>query len=189
MTTTTVCGYTNCKLMRQGAEARLYETDYLDMRVVLKERFAKSYRHVTLDDKLTSSRLLSEARISVKCRKAGVDTPCILQCDVKQRYICMEKINGNTVGEMLHSKMSSEDETIMLRSVGLAIAKIHDAGVIHGDLTTSNMMLRENHVDQICVIDFGLSTNSMLIEDRAVDMYVLERAFIASHPDAEQQVS
>ena len=37
------------------------------------------------------------------------------------------------------------------------IGKLHTSGIIHGDLTTSNMLLREN--DGTCVlIDFGLAT-------------------------------
>lgn len=56
---------------------------------------------------------------------------------------------------------------------------IDNSGVIHGDLTTSNMIYKD---DQIYLIDFGLSYVKTSIEDRAVDLYVLERAFISTHP-------
>jgi len=39
------------------------------------------------------------------------------------------------------------------------------------------------------MIDFGLSSNSTMIEDRAVDLYVLERAFISTHPNTQDKVS
>jgi tRNA A-37 threonylcarbamoyl transferase component Bud32 len=35
------------------------------------------------------------------------------------------------------------------------------------------------------LIDFGLSYVSTLVEDKAVDLYVLERAFASTHPDSE----
>ena len=89
--------------------------------------------------------------------------------------------------------------------IGVEIAKMHLADVVHGDLTTSNMMLRLPKPDQsttelvsyfrfpVCqlnslaqvLIDFGLSYVSTLAEDKAVDLYVLERAFASTHPDSE----
>jgi tRNA A-37 threonylcarbamoyl transferase component Bud32 len=36
------------------------------------------------------------------------------------------------------------------------------------------------------VIDFGLASVSKLNEDRAVDLYVLERAFLSTHPNSEK---
>jgi len=74
--------------------------------------------------------------------------------------------------------------------IGTEIAKMHLANVIHGDLTTSNMMLRRRPPNchppaEIVLIDFGLTSTSGLPEDKAVDLYVLERAFSSTHPDSE----
>ncbi|GAA6008014.1 hypothetical protein JCM10207_006999 [Rhodosporidiobolus poonsookiae] len=97
------------------------------------------------------------------------------------------------IGELL--RQQGVDEDLMLRSIGLELAKMHLADIIHGDLTTSNMMVRlfseerrragggrENEVFEIVLIDFGLSTSSPMAEERAVDLYVLERAFSSTHP-------
>jgi TP53 regulating kinase-like protein len=85
----------------------------------------------------------------------------------------------------------------IMRRVGAAVGKLHRTGIVHGDLTTSNMMLRpadggetkserERLLDgEIVLIDFGLATQSTAEEDRAVDLYVLERAFGSTHPRAE----
>lgn len=77
----------------------------------------------------------------------------------------------------------------MCRSIGTALGKMHDAGVVHGDLTTSNIMVKDTPgVEpgfQIVMIDFGLGTMQPHIEDKAVDLYVLERAFISTHPGCE----
>eukprot|EP01034_Spumella_vulgaris_P025944 gene25944-32454_t len=71
--------------------------------------------------------------------------------------------------------------------VGSAIGKMHDADVVHGDLTTSNFIVREPA--DATIIDFGLGTMKPTIEDKAVDLYVLERAFVSTHPGSEYVVA
>ncbi|KAF4622128.1 hypothetical protein D9613_009468 [Agrocybe pediades] len=77
----------------------------------------------------------------------------------------------------------------LMQLIGTELAKMHLADIIHGDLTTSNMMLRRTSAEdagpELVLIDFGLSYHSTLIEDKAVDLYVLERAFASTHPDSE----
>ncbi|OCB91586.1 hypothetical protein A7U60_g1157 [Sanghuangporus baumii] len=90
----------------------------------------------------------------------------------------------------------SLDHSELMRLIGTEIARMHKVDVIHGDLTTSNMMLRNRPQcltppdgskgsAEIVLIDFGLSFISTLAEDKAVDLYVLERAFASTHPDSE----
>lgn len=69
-------------------------------------------------------------------------------------------------------------------SIGNAISKLHSQ-IIHGDLTTSNIMISNNHnEDRVIFIDFGLSySDSLTIEDKAVDLYVLERSLEVTHPN------
>ena len=74
------------------------------------------------------------------------------------------------------------------QKMGEAIAKMHDANIMHGDLTTSNMMIRSGS-ESLVMIDFGLSFISAMSEDRAVDLYVLERAFQSTHPLHDHVVS
>ncbi len=65
---------------------------------------------------------------------------------------------------------------------------MHEAGVVHGDLTTSNIMIKNDENHSIVFIDFGLASTQPNIEDKAVDLYVLERAFISTHPGCELMV-
>jgi TP53 regulating kinase-like protein len=60
------------KLIKQGAEAKLYEGTYLGRPTIVKERFKKSYRHVDLDNHLTKERMKSEARAVLRCKLAGI---------------------------------------------------------------------------------------------------------------------
>lgn len=80
---------------------------------------------------------------------------------------------------------------MLAQQVGAAIGKMHDADIVHGDLTTSNLMVqdKEDGTSQVVVIDFGLGMMKPTIEDKAVDLYVLERAFISTHPESEYVVA
>eukprot|EP01133_Synstelium_polycarpum_P011961 gene11961-13941_t len=181
-------------LLSQGAEARTYSFMYNGLDSIVKERFAKTYRLAVLDAKISGKRLLMEVRALNKCRRSGVTVPAIYFVDPVVNRIYMERIDGETVRQYLMDKGESTDDTIrqqverVCTDIGRDIAKMHTVGVIHGDLTTSNMMLRRdsNNSDlSVVFIDFGLSYISLLTEDKAVDLYVLERAFVSTHPNSE----
>ena len=59
-----------------------------------------------------------------------------------------------------------------------------DAALVHGDLTTSNFMVDEE--PRVFVLDFGLAYYGGDVEDCAVDLYVLERAMLSTHPRSEK---
>jgi TP53 regulating kinase-like protein len=44
-------------------------------------------------------------------------------------------------------------------------------------------------IGELYLIDFGLSFVSGKLEDKAVDIYVLKRAFISTHPGSEELVN
>eukprot|EP00903_Cladosiphon_okamuranus_P019897 g18288.t1 len=179
------------ELLSQGAEARVFETTFCGRPAVVKERFRKTYRLPALEEKLTSRRTLQEARCMLKVRKAGGRTPCLYQLDSANTKICMEKINGVTAKAFLLDCFQKGDTATALRiagEIGSMVAKMHDAQVVHGDLTTSNFMVRSGS-EEVVAIDFGLASSQPLPEDKAVDLYVLERAFISTHEDSESLVN
>ncbi|KAM9956520.1 hypothetical protein ACTFIR_003238 [Dictyostelium discoideum] len=176
-------------LISQGAEAKTYETDLYGLKCIVKERFSKAYRHPILDQKISSKRILQEVRSLNKCKKKGIQVPSLYLVDIGNNRIYMEFIKGETVKHYLYKNQESiqhqnQIESIM-KELGNQIGIIHEMNVIHGDLTTSNMLLRES-TNELVFIDFGLSYTSNSIEDKAVDLYVLERAFISTHPNSEQ---
>jgi TP53 regulating kinase-like protein len=81
-----------------------------------------------------------------------------------------------------NKKADSEAVSKLMKQIGTAVARLHDGGLVHGDLTTSNMIVREGD-GQLVLIDFGLSHLSKLPEDKGVDLYVLERALLSTHSD------
>ncbi|CAJ0836950.1 10657_t:CDS:2 [Entrophospora sp. SA101] len=166
-------------LIKQGAEARIYIATFLTRKTIVKERFKKTYRHPILDKKLTSKRVVQEARCLFKCYKSGINTPVLYFVDLKNSTIYMEFVEGKTIKDIIISLDPTNNQ-----HKGESLAKMHLIDVIHGDLTTSNLMLRENS-EGLAIIDFGLSYVSNLPEDKAVDLYVLEKSFQSTHPTHE----
>ena len=83
--------------------------------------------------------------------------------------------------------LKHSSDTIMA-TIGSSIGSMHLADVIHGDLTTSNMLLRaptSSSPPSIVLIDFGLSYIANGVEEKAVDLYVLERALSSTHPEED----
>ena len=196
-------------LITQGAEGRVYKTTYLtpSQPCALKYRPPKPWRHPTLDQRLTRHRILSEARILAKCRRDGLRVPAVYAVDEAAGWLMLEWIDGEPVRRSINARLGRRTEGIeadaelaaLMRKLGAAVGQMHATGIVHGDLTTSNIMLRpwpaqaaNGHSDEgaslegdIVIIDLGLASGSVSDEDRAVDLYVLERAFGSTHPRAE----
>eukprot|EP00037_Helgoeca_nana_P015538 m.145268 g.145268 ORF g.145268 m.145268 type:complete len:216 (+) comp23065_c0_seq3:435-1082(+) len=173
-------------VLAQGAEAKVYIDRFLGRDVIVKERFPKRYRHPELDAKLTKQRILGEVRAIARCKDVGVATPSIFFVDLSGGKIFMEYLDGAvTVKEHLYTHgVATATHTVILRQIGETLSRLHTSNIIHGDLTTSNMMLRAETATLV-MIDFGLSAVSTSAEDKAVDLYVLERAFASTHPQSE----
>ncbi|XP_044069242.1 EKC/KEOPS complex subunit TP53RK [Siniperca chuatsi] len=182
------------ELIKQGAEARVYRAEFLGKPTIVKERFPKRYRHPVLDEKLTHRRTVQEVRSILRCRRAGISAPVVYFVDYTSHCIFLEEIVGSsTVRDHIASTQQSDsckepELERLAEKVGQILARMHDEDVIHGDLTTSNMLLRcgqEDGESDLVLIDFGLSYISALPEDKGVDLYVLEKAFLSTHPNTE----
>ena len=150
----------------QGAEAIIREKD----NIIIKERFRKTYRIEELDQKLRKKRTKREARFMEKLPIPG---PKFISMDDKNMILEMEHIKGDIVKNILEKK----DYKKICREIGKKIAILHNQGMIHADLTTSNMILK----DEIYLIDFGLSFFSEKTEDKAVDLHLLKQALESKH--------
>lgn len=180
-------------MIKQGAEARVYRGTFLGRSVIIKERFPKLYRHPEVDEKLTRRRTTQEVRSILRCRRAGINAPVVYFVDYTTHCIFLEDIiHSVSVRDHIASAQASEQNPQHLQTladkIGEILAQMHDEDVIHGDLTTSNMLLVSGAEDQnikLVLIDFGLSYISALPEDKGVDLYVLEKAFLSTHPKTE----
>ena len=150
---------------------------------MVKERFKKAYRHPTLDARLTAQRLRQEVRSMLRARKLGVTTPVLYHVDATTASIYMQKVEGQSLKATLQAGGATANPlpfVELVKALGVEVAHLHDGGIVHGDLTTSNVLVRSEL--PLVIIDFGLSSFSIQSEDRAVDLYVLERAFSSAHP-------
>lgn len=173
------------ELYKQGAESKIFFTSYLDQKAIIKERFSKKYRNKILDQTIRKERTKAEAKAILKCKQAGIATPVIYSLNLDSCKIMMENINGITINEYLtnlNTNKQNDDSmavTKLLTDIGEIVGKMHFNGVFHGDLTTSNILKKEDGT--LVLIDFGLSHFNPSVEDKAVDLYVLERAFVSTH--------
>jgi TP53 regulating kinase-like protein len=196
--------------------------------IVCKERFSKAYRHPDLDAKLTKSRCRSEAKILEKCTtKSKIRVPKVIRISPPDLYL--EYFIGPSVKAYLQEErqkdqkqkkeQNGEDVVVVATTIiksnildlaqqmGQLVGRLHNIGIVHGDLTTSNMMVLEVNGDssnknetnnddkkddgsssslssfEVALIDFGLSKSTFSVEEQAVDLYVLERALLSTHPE------
>jgi len=162
---------------RIGAEARLDSSTWMGRKVVLKQRVVKGYRHPVLDKALQSVRIKNEVRLMLDARKAGIPIPVIYSVDLSDNRIVMEEIEGMRVKDALE-QMPEEEARKVCEKIGAVAGRLHMSDIVHGDLTTSNMLLEG---DRIVVIDFSLGSRSSELEDKGVDMHLLEEAFHSAH--------
>ena len=164
-------------IIAQGAEAKIHRGQWHGREVIIKERVSKAYRPRELDNRLRNSRLKAEAQLISQARKAGVRTPIIYDIDLENSSITMEFIDGPTAKTVLQN---SDDRKTLATRIGQRIGQLHNADLIHGDLTTSNMIFIDN---EPCFIDFGLGEKSPEPEKKGVDMHLLKEALSSAHSE------
>lgn len=159
------------KILSQGAEAKII----LQKEFVIKDRISKSYRHKELDKQIRKQRTKSETKLLEKASKI-INTP---KPEISKEFnkIKIPFIKGKKLSEHL-DKFPIKKQKEIMKKVGNSIAKLHKNDIIHGDLTTSNIILKK---DKVFFIDFGLGFISKKIEDKAVDLHLLHQALEAKH--------
>jgi len=157
-------------LIIQCAEAIVELKDDL----VYKRRIKKRYRVNEIDKRIRKERTKSEAKLISEARRKGVPTPIIF--DVRDYELVMERIEGDLAREVI-------DEAISER-IGELVGILHRNGIIHGDLTTSNIIVGLDKI--IYFIDFGLSFIESSTETRGVDVHVFFQSLRGMHESHDQ---
>jgi len=157
----------------QGAEA----TVSIDGDRVTKERAPRSYRHPRLDEGLRTERTRQEGRLTSEARRRGVPTPLVLDVDPEHARIVFQRVGESDLREALTAATVS--------AVGGHLARIHDAGFVHGDPTTRNARVAHDG-DRVFLIDFGLGYYTDEPEDHAMDLHVLAQALAGTADEPEE---
>ena len=121
---------------------------------------------------------MHEPHIIHKAKEAGVPTPTIFMVDVADTNIVMEFVEGKQVKEVLDN-VSKEERLSLCKLIGRMIGRLHNHGIIHGDLTTSNMILTP--YGKVVFVDFGLSERSIELEPKGVDLHLMKRTLHSTH--------
>lgn len=165
-------------LIKKGAEASIYLEEWFGRKVILKRRHPKKYRVPELDKILQIRRTKHEPQMIHKAKEAGVPTPIIFLVDLEETTIIMEFVEGKQIKQILND-LPNEERTRLCHEIGRLIGRLHRSGIIHGDLTTSNMILTPH--GSIVFVDFGLSEQSVELEARGVDLHLMKRALTSTH--------
>jgi TP53 regulating kinase-like protein len=149
---------------------------------VRKDRIEKAYRHPQIDQEIRKSRTKHEAKLLHKAKEFGVSVPDILNLNKKlepaDKFVLeIEYIDGERLSEKLNG-YTKEKQMKTMEKLGSEVAIMHKNDIIHGDLTTSNVILKNS---KIYIIDFGLGFFSKKVEDKAVDLHLIKQALEAKH--------
>ena len=165
-------------LFKKGAEASLYLADWHERKAIIKTRIPKKYRPAALDEQIRTYRTIHEAQLMHEAKVAGVPAPLIYMVNVPEATIIMECIEGQQVKQLLNGAPQERRHEICIQ-IGTLIGKLHSHGLIHGDLTTSNMILSSE--DKIVFVDFGLGEKNTEVEAQGVDLHLMKRALQSTH--------
>ncbi len=160
-------------LLRKGAEANLYKSEYLGKEALIKERIPKNYRNAELDFGIRKRRTKEEAQLLHNAKALGVRTPLIYKIEREGSAIIMEFISGKRMKDALNGNNLN-----LCKLLGNKIGILHANGIVHGDLTTSNIII---HNGAPTFIDFGLGYYSRKSEDFAVDLLNFKKTYMATH--------
>ncbi|PRT53951.1 EKC/KEOPS complex subunit BUD32 [Wickerhamiella sorbophila] len=178
------------ELIAQGAEALTFVVDCCEgpyPKCVAKYRPPKPYRIAELDQPLRKRRTNAEVRVLRKLADAQIACPRVVSVDDKQGLIYMELIKGQSLKQVTWDASDVSSVRPLFIRFGELVAGIHALNIAHGDLTTSNAMV-DSESGELKLIDFGLASQSANVEEKAVDIYVLERAIASTHPDSANQL-
>jgi Kae1-associated kinase Bud32 len=163
-------------LIKKGAEAEIWKGKWFSINSIYKIRKSKPWRHPLLDKLILEKRTIKEARIMYHAFENNIDVPFIYDVNISKNTIVMEFVEGITLKELMEAKDSRI--FILCEKLGKLVANLHEASIVHGDLTPSNVILRNE--GGLCILDFGLANFSNRIEDMGVDLHLFLRSLESS---------
>jgi TP53 regulating kinase-like protein len=171
------------QVLTRGAESVIYKLDQWGFPLVLKWRQGKSFLLKDIDSQLRKSRTSRECKMLTISRSLGVPTPAVYSVNLDKHMILMDFISGTQfkqlAGDIPRSALIS-----LSREFGKLIALLHEGDVVHGDPTTSNVIVSKN--SRMWIIDFGLSEMNATTEMKGVDLHLIHRALETTHWDLQE---
>lgn len=161
-----------------GAESTIFRVKKWGQVLALKWRSPKPYLLREIDETLRVARTSRECKMLDFARKAGVPTPSVHTLDMKNMTILMDFIEGSQLKQVI-SKISNKRLRTFCLDFGRMIALLHRKDVVHGDPTTSNLIVDDTM--RMWMIDFGLAEWNATDEMKGVDLHLIRRALETTH--------
>jgi len=156
-------------IIAKGAEGEIRAADYLGLPAVVKDRVRKGYREPALDERLRKTRTKTEARLLHEAKTSGVLCPVVYS--VSESTLTVSRIEGDTLRALLESE--TKEVSAFVTQAGETLARLHSAGIAHGDYTPANLIVSNG---KAWVIDFGLGSFTKEMEERAIDVLLMKRS-------------
>jgi len=168
--------YKKIKKIYEGAEAEVWLINIDNKELVLKKRKPKRYREKILDDKIISQRLRKEIKMYEKLKAANILGPMAEYFNFDEKEIIMPYFKYPSF------KKTIQKDAKKILLLGKEVAKLHNAGIVHGDITLENVLFDEKQNKPV-FIDFGLSFVSTRPDDFATDIFVFKETLCAEFPE------
>ncbi|MBT3652126.1 MAG: Kae1-associated serine/threonine protein kinase [Euryarchaeota archaeon] len=170
-----------------GAEAEVWRGSWMGQSAIRKQRRNRTWRHPDLDDRLGRRRMIAEARLLVRLYRSGLNVPLLLDCDMFDQQLVMSYVQGKPLIEILNDTSIPDDEVMeILKNTGQSIRMLHRQAVVHGDLSTNNIIITSEN--EAVLIDFGLARIEYETELFGIDLHVLFEILGASHPHRKDAI-
>ena len=165
-----------------GAESKIILSEMWGRNVIVKSRVPKPYLHSGIDSTLRRQRTARECRMLTYARKLGIRTPAVYAVDRSEHLIVMDFIEGRQLKELVPAVTDDRLYTLCVE-FGTILGRLHKGTVVHGDPTTSNVIVDEQ--GNLWMVDFGLAEWNATIEMMAVDLHLVKRALETTHWDRQ----
>ncbi|MCK5266065.1 MAG: Kae1-associated serine/threonine protein kinase [Candidatus Thorarchaeota archaeon] len=173
------------ELIAQGAESVIYRIERWNQYFVLKWRQSKPYLFKDIDSHLRKTRTSRECKMLSVARTLGVRTPAVYAVDLDDFTILMDYIEGVQFKQLVSTLTENQLKGFCLE-FGRSIALLHKGDVVHGDPTTSNLIIDSE--SRLWLIDFGISEMNATIEMKGVDLHLIYRALETTHWDLQESM-
>ncbi|NPB02702.1 MAG: Kae1-associated kinase Bud32 [Methanopyri archaeon] len=170
------------RVLARGAESIVVLHEWFGLDAVYKIRLPREYRHPDLDSRLRRNRTRREARTLVRLADAGLPVPTLYEADVEECLVVTEYVPGPSLRDALEEGEAGPEH---VEELGRIAASLHGMGIVHNDLTTSNVIVAD---DGPVLIDLGMSFDSGDPKDHAIDLRVFERCLESSHPSLSDEL-
>ncbi|MFD2441143.1 serine/threonine-protein kinase [Paracoccus kondratievae] len=118
------------------------------------------------DDQAVLEMFRHEARVLVQLHDEAIVRyhNFVLDPDLGRYCLIMEFVEGRHLGDRLKGDGALDDvgALTLMRRIGAGLARAHDQGVTHRDLSPDNVILRNDRVDEAVLIDFGIARSTEL---------------------------